>query len=74
MAAVERVSNNPYEVRFVGVPVSQVSNQEKKVPRDFINEAGNDVTDKMMAYLNPLIEGEAPVIYENGFSKHVSLY
>lgn len=74
MAAVERVSDAPYEVRFVGVPVSQVSNQEKKVPRDFINEAGNDVTEKMMAYLNPLIQGEAPVIYENGIPKHVSLY
>ena len=51
-----------------------MSNQEKKVPRDFINEAGNDVTEKMMAYLNPLIQGEAPVIYENGIPKHVSLY
>ena len=32
MAAVERVSDAPYEVRFVGVPVSQVSNRKRKFP------------------------------------------
>ncbi|MGN1140175.1 MAG: 6-phosphofructokinase [Oliverpabstia sp.] len=74
MAAVERISDEPYQVRFTGIPVSQVSNQEKKVPADYINEAGNDVTEKMMNYLKPLIQGEAPVIYENGIPKHLTLY
>lgn len=74
MAAVERISDKPYQVRFIGIPVSQVSNQEKKVPADYINEAGNDVTEKMMDYLKPLIQGEAHVVYENGIPKHLELY
>lgn len=74
MAAVERISDEPYQVRFTGIPVGQVSNQEKKVPAAYINEAGNDVTEKMMNYLKPLIQGEAPVIYENGIPKHLTLY
>lgn len=74
MAAVERISDKPYHVRFTGIPVSQVSNQEKKVPADYINEAGNDVTEKMMDYLKPLIQGEAHVVYENGIPKHLELY
>lgn len=74
MAAVERISDKPYQVRFTGIPVSQVSNQEKKVPADYINEAGNDVTEKMMDYLKPLIQGEANVVYENGIPKHLALY
>lgn len=74
MASVERISDTPYQVRFTGFPVCKVSNQEKKVPKDYINEAGNDVTEKMMAYLKPLIQGEAPVIYENGIPKHLALY
>ena len=74
MAAVERISDKPYQVRFTGIPVSQVSNQEKKVPSDYINEAGNDVTEKMMDYLKPLIQGEAHVVYENGIPKHLELY
>lgn len=74
MAAVERISDAPYQVKFTGVPVCQVSNEEKKVPDDYINEAGNDVTEKMMAYLKPLIQGEVSVIYENGIPKHLALY
>lgn len=73
MAAVERISDEPYQVRFTGIPVSSVANQEKKVPEDYINPAGNDVTEKMMAYLRPLIQGEAPVIYKNGIPAHLVL-
>lgn len=74
MAAVERISDEPYQVRFTGIPVCSVANQEKKVPEDYINAAGNDVTEKMMSYLKPLIQGESPVIYENGIPAHLILY
>ena len=74
MASVERISDEPYRVRFTAVPVSQVSNREKKVPEDYMNQAGNDVTDKMMAYLKPLIQGESQVIYQNGIPCHIRLY
>ncbi len=74
MAAVERVSSEPYQVQFKGIPVCDVSNKEKKVPADFINDECNDVTDKMIEYLYPLIQGEAPTIFENGIPKQIALY
>ena len=74
MAAVERISDEPYQVRFTGIPVCSVANQEKKVPEDYINAEGNDVTEKMMSYLRPLIQGEAPVIYKNSIPAHIILY
>lgn len=74
MAAVIRKNDQPYCVSFESVPVSQVANKEKKVPRSWINERGNDVTEEMVAYLRPLIEGEQKVVYENGIPKHLSLY
>lgn len=74
MASVERCSNSPYQVKFKGVLVSEVSNQEKTVPADYINEEGNDVTVKMIEYLNPLIQGEISMICENGIPKHMELY
>ncbi len=74
MAAVERISSAPYQVQFKGIPVCDVSNKEKKVPADFINAEGNDVTDKMIEYLSPLIQGENRVVYENGIPKHIALY
>lgn len=74
MAAVIRKRNHPYEVEYTAVPVNQVSNQEKKVPDDFINEDKNDVTQKMIDYLLPLIQGEAKQTYKNGIVQHISLY
>ena len=71
MASVERLGSHPYQVRYTAVPVCEVSNQEKKVPDDYINEAGNDVTEKMMEYLKPLIHGETEIIYETELPKHL---
>jgi 6-phosphofructokinase 1 len=38
-----------------------VANGEKKVPREYINDAGNGVTEAMRDYVRPLILGEAPI-------------
>jgi len=44
-----------------------VANGEKKVPREFINDSGNHITDAMRDYVRPLVQGEAPVtIGEDG--------
>lgn len=74
MASIKRITDYPYVVKYEATPVNQVSNEEKKVPRDFINEEGNDVTEKMMDYLKPLIQGEASVSFENGIPKQKILY
>ena len=59
MCALERVSNDPYEVRTKLVDVLAVANQVKHVPREWISEDGLDVTDELMAYMRPLV-GELP--------------
>jgi len=41
--------------------LSVVANGEKRVPPEFINEAGNGVTDAMKDYVRPLVAGEAKV-------------
>ncbi len=74
MSSIERISSNPYKVKFTAVPVNTVSNREKKVPRSFINEKANDITDEMMEYLLPLIQGENSVTYKNGIPEHIKLY
>ncbi len=74
MAAIKRLSDKPYRVEFVPVPVSEVANHEKIVPMEWINERGNDVTREMMDYLYPLIQGETNLKYENGIPKQIKLY
>ncbi len=38
-----------------------IANGEKKLPRDFMNKAGNHITEKMRRYALPLIKGEVSI-------------
>ncbi len=74
MAAIRRVSDEPYRIELTDVPVSESANAEKTVPAAWITPEGNDVTKEMTAYLKPLIQGESQVIYKNGIPCHIQLY
>ncbi len=43
------------------VELAKVANGEHLVPRQYINEAGNGVTEAFRAYLRPLVQGQADV-------------
>ena len=45
---------------------------EHKIPREWINEAGNDVREELVRYLAPLIQGEVSVPMKNGVPMHFS--
>lgn len=66
MVTICRDSDAPYSVSYGSVPVTEIANGVKQVPLDFINEAGNDVTEEMISYLTPLIQGEPEITFENG--------
>lgn len=61
MSIVRRISDEPYQVVYEGADVQQIANAEKKIPAEWINEAGNDVTEEMVRYLRPLIHGKVNV-------------
>ena len=66
MSVIRRVSDVPYETEYDTAPVELVANFEKKVPRNWISEEGNDVKEELLTYLRPLIQGEVPTCYVNG--------
>lgn len=74
MVSLVRRKDSPYHVDYLDVPVEQVANYEKKVPKTWITEKGNDVTNEMMQYLFPLIQGECEVEYKNGIPTHMALF
>lgn len=74
MAVVLRKHNNPYRVAYSTADISLVANYEKKVPEEWINEAGNDVTEEMMEYLRPLVRGEVYPATQAGIPIHLNLY
>jgi 6-phosphofructokinase 1 len=65
--------DDPYSVSYEPKDVSKIANRIRSVPREFINERGNDVTDACLDYLAPLIEGEYPTVYRGGLPVHYTI-
>ena len=72
-STLRRISDLPYTVDYYTEQVSVVANNEKLVPRSWINEQGNDVTNKMIEYLSPLVKGVPQVPYRNGLPDYIGL-
>ncbi|MBE6961037.1 MAG: 6-phosphofructokinase [Ruminococcaceae bacterium] len=53
--------------------LSDVANTEKKVPREWINEAGNGVEQAFIDYVLPLIQGETDLPKEDGLPRFAKL-
>lgn len=70
MVCYHRMSNNPYYVDVVSHAIEDIANKEKVIPRTWINAAGNDVTEELLTYMRPLIEGETVM----GYAKGVPVY
>lgn len=66
MIAFKRDSDMPYKMHCTPEELSLICNQEKKFPKEWINVAGNDITDDFSAYALPLIQGEPKRVMENG--------
>jgi 6-phosphofructokinase 1 len=59
MVTMERVSDEPYSIKYATHALDDIANKEKRVPPEMISELGNDVTDAALRYLRPLVRGEA---------------
>ena len=61
-----------YSVEIFAEDVLEIANKIKKIPKSYINDAGNNVNEKCVEYMLPLIKGEQTVIYEDGIPVHFS--
>lgn len=61
MVTLIRAAGNEYNCTTGLVELMDVANGEKKVPKEFINKAGNGITEAMKDYVRPLVQGEAPI-------------
>ena len=64
---------NGYKCDIKLFDLSDVANFEKKVPAEWINADGNDVTAVFVDYALPLIQGETPMEKENGLPRFARL-
>ena len=73
MPAIKRRSSKPYRWQIVPVPLADVANVEKKVPREFVSADGFGITAACRRYLEPLIAGEDSPPYRNGLPAYVRI-
>ena len=73
MVAFERGEGPEYSCKTVLVPLAQVANFEKKVPREWINAEGNGILKPFIDYALPLIQGENKVPMEDGVPRFANL-
>ena len=59
MVTMNRLSDAPYRMSLGSIPLCEVAVRAKAMPREYINERGNHVTDAFLEYIKPLI-GEIP--------------
>ena len=73
MPVIERVSDYPYRTSTSVYDIHKIANVEKMVPREWINEKGNGVTEDFIRYARPLIQGEFAPIVVDGLPVHLRL-
>ena len=73
MVGFERIPGKKYECKTILVDLEKVANMEKKIPLEWINEAGNGLLKPFIDYALPLIEGHMEYPSKNGLPKHAKL-
>lgn len=73
MVCLKRTSNDPYTVEYTYSAIKDIANEAKSVPREWINDEGNDICAPLIEYLTPLIQGEVPVSYKNGLPDYMDV-
>ena len=73
MPVIVRNSSKPYRWTIGHVPLAEVANREKKLPRNYITEDGFGITEACRRYLEPLVAGEAYPPYRDGLPEYVRI-
>lgn len=73
MSALKRMPGENYQVDIVLADLSKIANFEKTVPLEWITEDGHDITQELVDYLKPLIQGEVRIPYKDGVPQHFIL-
>lgn len=72
MMVFVRGTGKRYEAEIDSADIAGIANAVRKVPREWISERGNGVTEECLSYIAPLVEGQPELLYEGGLPKHFS--
>ena len=67
MVIFERVSQNPYKIKYKLAPLSKVANAVSHVKPEMIID-NTRMSDSFRDYLRPLVQGEVKLVYKDGIA------
>ena len=67
MVIFERVSQNPYKIKYKLAPLSKVANAVSHVKPEMIIDATR-MSDSFRDYLRPLVQGEVKLVFKDGIA------
>lgn len=73
MIAFKRVDGEEYKIECVGLDLSKIANEEKKIPLEWITADGTGLTEEFTSYTLPLIQGEPDIRREHGLTSYAKL-
>lgn len=71
MVVIERFSDDPYQSGTAVKDVHKIANDERVVPRNWVNKEGTYVTEDFITYVRPLIQGDVAPIMVDGIPRHL---
>lgn len=71
MVVLQRLSDDPYQAGTEVKDVHKIANDEKLVPREWVNEEGDYVTEEFISYIRPLIQGDVSPVVVDGIPRHL---
>ena len=71
MVVLQRISDDPYQCSTAVKDVHKIANDEKCVPREWINADRTYVTNAFISYVEPLIQGDVYPIMVDGIPRHL---
>lgn len=73
MIGFERISSNPYKIKYKLISLTKAANTEQKVPLEWIKPRGRGFTQDFIDYCLPLIQGESKAKLEDGLPRFAKL-
>ena len=71
MVVLKRLSDDPYQCGTEVKDVHKIANDEKLVPRSWVNKEGTYVTNEFISYVRPLIQGDVSPVMVDGIPRHL---
>lgn len=68
-----RVNDMPYTVVIESADAELIANEEKFLPREYINSEDNNINDIALSYFLPLIQGDLNIRMDMGIPKHFTI-